>query len=93
MIVSEANQAMDLVMVDRALAQTAQLGLTYAVVDEPVLIEWASFIGSEGTVFRWWEHCWHGRTTDESIDIQKVRREDGCFRICLRELGHEGECG
>lgn len=90
-------------MVDRALAQTAEAGLRYAVIPEPWMQEWFLYlgrlpIGTRGK-FNWFHYC----GDHNSWDCDKFPKNDGDVYVCLIPLecepdkdwriSHEGPCG
>lgn len=87
------------VMVDRALAQTAKAGLTYAVVPFPWLFEdWFHITRTGANVFEWYRYC---GMKGEGWNCDKFPQRDGDVFICLVErpiandmhADHDGPCG
>lgn len=78
------------VMIDRALAQTARAGLTYAVVPQPWLIDWVGRGGFYGDTFDWTTLCIHPRFRIGDTSFPCV---DGDVYLCLLAYEHEGPCG
>lgn len=83
------------VMVERALVQTYEAGMDYAVVPAPWLLEqWYEWIQYNDTKVPWHElcwglDCWSGNTLTSS---KCVLNEDGDYLICLKRRDHEGAC-
>lgn len=81
---------------DRALSQTANAGLTYAVIPMPWMMDWFRYVQwcNERRMFTRFDprqHCglpgWEFDGGPETLD------GDGNFVLCLREPDHEGDCG
>jgi hypothetical protein len=81
-------------MVDRALAQTARAGHTYAAVPEPWLIEWIRAIGiGQTSRFDWSGLCIHPFFRNGGAQSYKYPEVDGDRYLCLLPHDHEGPCG
>lgn len=79
-------------LVDVALRQTHEAGLTYACVPLPWLGMWADF-ASDGASFEWFKCC--GLSPDSyGWDLSTAEQDgDGNVWLCLLECDHVGTCG